>query len=192
MGNPLLSKKAFLYFGGAFILLLGGAIVIMAPYHHTGFIALPGDSANFEIWDKQGFYPRLRVSVMANPEDGNNTVYVTIRISNSSILDEDVILNITMTIADKPAPNALYEKRVWVDLEPGIYLIYIQSIVGAKDIDIALSQASDSRVFVVTGGIMNFIGLAMGGIGYCLKGSVIPTGDEAIIEWGYEEHDQQN
>ncbi|GAH73407.1 unnamed protein product [marine sediment metagenome] len=35
---------------------------------------------------------------------------------------------------------------------------------------------------------MNIAGLLMGATGYCIGGSLIPTGDEAIVEWGWDEH----
>lgn len=186
MGSPWLSKKAFLYFGGAFILLLGGAIVLLAPYHYTGFIALSGDSTAFEIWDRPGYYPELEISVIVNP-DHNGSVYVDIIILNNATLDT-TILNLTLTVLDRPSEGASYERRVLLSIDPGAYSIFIDSIIGAGDVDVSFTQSSDSRTYIVTGGIMNIIGLIMGAMGYCIGGSVIPTGNETIVEWGFDEH----
>ncbi len=186
MGSPWLSKKAFLYFGGAFVLLLGGAIVILAPYHYTGFVALPGDSVSFEIWDRPGYHPELEIAVIVNP-DSNGTVYVNIRVIENVTLETD-ILNMSLTTADRPEESASYEQRQLLNIDPGDYTIYIDSIIGAADIDISLTQISDSRTYIVIGGAMNIIGLFMGAMGYCVGGSVIPSGNETIVEWGFDEH----
>ncbi len=185
MGSPWLSKKAFLYFGGAFILLLGGAIVVMAPYHYTGFIALPGDASAFDMWARPGFYPEMEVSVSVTP-DHNGTVSVNLRIVENVTLETHVV-NMTLTSVDRVPDKSTYEKMTSFPLEAGAYTIYIDSIVGASDVDISFTQVSDSRNFIVAGGIMNIVGLLMGAMGYCVGGSVIPTGNETIVEWGFDE-----
>ncbi len=188
MGNPWLSKKAFFYFGGAFVLLLGGAIVLMAPYHYTGYVALRGDVDAFEIWDSSGYYPQLEVAVTVVPES-NGSVFVDIRIRNNETLVTSFV-NMTMTSDDRlpDADRLTYEKRVIVDLDPGNYTIFFDRIEGAADIDVAFTQLSDSRAYIVTGGIMNIVGLIMGATGYCIGGTLIPSGDETIVEWGWDEH----
>ncbi len=188
MGSPWLSKKAFLYFGGTFVLLLGGVIVLMAPYHYTGYIVLQGDTDAFEIWEGTGYYPQLEVAVTVTPST-NNSVFVDIRFRNNATLVTNTV-NMTLSSADRlPATKILtYEKRVVLDLDAGNYTIHIDRIEGAADIDISFTQISDSRTYIITGGIMNIAGLIMGATGYCIGGSLIPSGDEAIVEWGWDEH----
>ncbi len=188
MGNPLLSKKAFLYFGGTFVLLLGGAIVLMAPYHYTGYVALQGDRDAFEIWEGTGYYSQLEVAITVTPSL-NNSVFVDIRFINNESLVTNTV-NMTLSTADSllDAERVIYEKRVILDLDPGNYTIFIDRIEGASDMDLAFTQISDSRAYIVTGGVMNIAGLLMGATGYCIGGSLIPTGDEAIVEWGWDEH----
>jgi hypothetical protein len=81
-----------------------------------------------------------------------------------------------------------YEQRVTIDLDYGNYTINVDRVDNAANLDISFTQISDSRTFIVTGGLLNIAGLFMGGIGYCVKGSFIPSGDEAIVDWGYEEY----
>ena len=188
MGNLWLSKKAFLYFGGTFVLLLGGAIVLMAPYHYTGYVALQGDIDAFEIWEGTGYYSQLEVAITVTPSL-NNSVFVDIRFRNNATFVMNTV-NMTLSTADSllEVERLTYEKRVILDLDPGNYTIFIDRIEGASDMDIAFTQISDSRTYIVTGGIMNIAGLLMGATGYCIGGSLIPTGDEAIVEWGWDEH----
>ena len=183
-----MSKKAFLYFGGAFVLLLGGAIVLMAPYHYTGYVALQGDIDAFEIWESTGYYPQLEVAITVTPSL-NNSVFVDVRFRNNETLVTNTV-NMTLSTADSllDTDRLTYEKRVILDLDPGNYTIFIDRIEGASDMDIAFTQISDSRTYIVTGGVMNIAGLLMGATGYCIGGSLIPTGDEAIVEWGWDEH----
>ncbi|MHA2426076.1 MAG: hypothetical protein ACXAEF_14895, partial [Candidatus Thorarchaeota archaeon] len=98
MGNPWLSKKAFFYFGGAFVLLLGGAIVLMAPYHYTGYVALQGDIDAFEIWEGTGYYPQLEIAVTDTPIS-NDSVYVDLLITNNDTLIDNTV-NMTLSTAD--------------------------------------------------------------------------------------------
>jgi len=185
MGSPLLSKKAFLYFGGAAILLLGGIIVVMAPYHYTGFIALPGDASTFDIWDRPGFHEELEISVVVNPED-NGSVLVNLRIVANVTLDTTVV-NMSLSQVDRIPDKSTYEKHTTFPLEAGPYTIHVDSIIGASDVDIAFTQISDSRNYIVTGGVMNIVGLFMGAFGYCIGGSMIPSGNETIVDWGFDE-----
>jgi hypothetical protein len=189
MGNPLWSKKAFLYFGGAFVILLGGAIILMAPYHYTGYVALQGDMDAFDIWAGTGYYDQLEISVLVTPQDEYTTVYVDIMIVNNATLEETPI-NMTLGFIDalNGTSYVVYERSVILDLEVGAYTIFYDRIQGASDMDVSLKQISDSRIFIEAGGWMNIIGLIMGALGYFVGGSVIPTGDEAIVQWGYDEH----
>jgi hypothetical protein len=186
MGSPWLSKKAFLYFGGAFILLLGGAIVLMAPYNFTLFVAHRNDAAPFDIYNSTGYYPEMEISVTVGQPANNGTVNVNIRIVNNATLEAKIV-NMTLTLADKQPSGSTYQQRETLALDPGAYTVYIDAIVGATDIDISFTQLSDSRTYIVTGGAMNIVGLLMGATGYCITGSIIPTGNETIVDWGYDE-----
>lgn len=190
MGSPWLSKKAFLYFGGAFILLLGGAIVIMAPYNYTLFVAHRGDADPFQIYNSTGYYPELEVAVTVGQPANNGSVLVNIRIVNNATLEAKIV-NMTLTQADRVGGGSTYQKRETLALNPGAYTIHIDGIFGATDIDISFTQLSDSRTFIVTGGVMNIVGLLMGATGYCIGGSIIPTGNETIVDWGYDEAENQ-
>ena len=95
MRSVWFSKKAFLYFGGAFIIILGGAIVYSAPYHATGYMALTGRQASFSIWDEDRFYPQLEVWVSVRPSDVT-LVNVDITILNNDTLEVQTI-NMTLT-----------------------------------------------------------------------------------------------
>ena len=188
MGNPWLSKKAFLYFGGAFVLLLGGVIVLIAPYHYTGYIVEQGDTDAFEMWTGTGFHSQLEIAVLVRPVT-NNSVQVDITFSSTTSSDVQVV-NMTLSEIDSvPSTDRVaYEKRVTIDLDYGNYTIDIDRIDNASNLDISYTQLSDSRTFIVTGGLMNIAGLVMGALGYCVKGSFIPSGDEAIVDWGYDEY----
>ena len=117
MGSVWLSKKAFLYFGGAFVLLLGGVIVLSAPYHTTGYISMQGDVSAFEIWEEVGYYPQLEISILVHPEFGNNTVEIDIHIQNNDTLAITPV-NMTLTTANilTDVESPTYEGIVIVDL----------------------------------------------------------------------------
>ncbi|MHA1481410.1 MAG: hypothetical protein ACTSQZ_08315 [Candidatus Thorarchaeota archaeon] len=185
MGSIWLSRKAFLYFGGAFILLLGGAIVLSAPYHTTGYISMEGDLSAFEIWEGAGYYSQLEISIIVQPAYQNNTVEIDIHIHNNETL-AITSANITLTMTDilPEVESPTYEKLTIVDLDYGAYTIHTDRISGAADFDLGLTQVSDSRTFVVIGGIMNIVGLIMGATGYLVSGILITSGDEAIVYWG--------
>ena len=191
MGSILRSKKAFLYFGGGFIILLGGAIILLAPYHYIGFVATPPDAEAIGIWDQAGYYPRLEVSVSARPLNVS-IVNIDFRIVNNATLAV-VTLNMTLT-KDNEIPGSnppVFDKRAIVDLEPGDYTVYIDGIEGATYFDLGLTQVSDSRTYIVTGGSLNLIGLAMCIGGYFVSGTLLPTGDETIVGWGYDEEKEE-
>lgn len=187
MRSVWFSKKAFLYFGGVFIIILGGAIVYFAPYHSTGYIAMDGRQVTFSIWNEDRFYPELEVWVSVRPSN-STLVSVDLTILNNETLDVQT-MNITLTAEHQlPGSNPpVFEKTVVINLDPGNYLLTLDRLDGASFVDIGLTQLSDMRTWVVTGGTMNIVGLIMGIIGYVLPGELISTGDERIVEWGYEE-----
>ncbi|MFO7836623.1 MAG: hypothetical protein R6V83_08210 [Candidatus Thorarchaeota archaeon] len=189
MSSRINKLKAFLYFGGAFVILFGGAIVLMAPYHYVGLMAREGHVGTFEIWDRPGYYPEFEVSVSINAENvSSNIMYVDFLITNNAT-SETKIINMTLDeqdrIEDSDPPK--YVDRETIDLEPGNYTILLANIDGPTIIDIGYKQISDSRLFIVTGGSLNIIGLVMCIVGYCVGGNLLGTGEEAIVDWGYEQ-----
>lgn len=190
MRSVWFSKKAFLYFGGAFIIILGGAIVYSAPYHATGYMALTGRQASFSIWDEDRFYPQLEVWVSVRPSDVT-LVNVDITILNNDTLE---VQTINMTLTDEHrilgSNPPVFENTVVISLDPGNYTLTLDRLNGAGLADIGLTQLSDMRNWVVTGGTMNIVGLIMAVIGYFLPGQILPIGDESIIEWGYEKEEE--
>ncbi|TFG14638.1 hypothetical protein EU537_02935 [Candidatus Thorarchaeota archaeon] len=190
MRGSWFNKKALFYFGGAFVLLLGGAIVLLAPYHYTSYISNQGDTSAFDIWEESGYYPQLEITTTVRPET-NGSVIVDISIKNN---DTQLIqfVNITMTLSDKmPGVDPLtYEYREIVDLQTGAYTIRVERIEGASNVELSLKQISDSRLYIVIGGVLNIVGLLMGATGYCIGGSLIPSSDDVIVDWGYETEDE--
>jgi hypothetical protein len=78
-----------------------------------------------------------------------------------------------------------------VNLAFGDYVVYAENITGATYFDLALTQTSNSRLYIVTGGSMNIIGLVMCIMGYCVSGTILPTGNETIIGWGYDKREEE-
>jgi len=183
------NRKAFFYFGGAFIIILGGAIVYSAPYHATGFIAMEGRQASFSIWEEDRFYPQLEVWISARLSN-STIVNVDITIQNNDTFEVNT-LNMTLTVEHQiPTSNPpVYENTVVIDLDSGNYTLRIDRLDGAGFADIGLTQISDMRNWVVTGGTMNIVGLIMGVVGFFLPGKMLPTGAESIVAWGYEEEE---
>jgi len=184
------SKKAFFYFGGALIIILGGAIVYSAPYHATGYIAMAGNRHSFSIWEKDGFYPQLEVWISVRPSN-ITLVNVDITILNNDTFDVHTI-NMTLTAEHQiPGTNPpVYDNTVAIDLDPGNYILTLDRLDGTGWADIGLTQLSDLRSWIVTGGTMNIVGFIMVVIGFFLPGQMLPTGDESIVAWGYEEEDE--
>ncbi len=180
-------KKAFLYFGGAFILLLGGAIVVMAPYNYMGYVAPEGDVYPFKIRDDPGYYPQLEFGLGASP-DNETIIYVDVRIVNNETHNV-IIRNYTLDERYRltGVSNIRYEMKDVISLEYGNYTIYIDRLEGITWIDVSLKQLTNSRTYIIIGGSMNILGLVMGIIGYCMPGTMIETDDEQrIIQWGYD------
>lgn len=189
MGSIWFSKKAFLYFGGAAIILIGGAIVLMSPYHFINFAVIENDHRAFSVWDKQGYYPQLEISVSLRP--GNSTVVeIGIVLQENSTLDTTIV-NMTLDQDNLvQVQDAVFlDGSTIVDIPVGNYTIIMDQIIGAGMIDIGFNQASDSTLFIFIGGSMNIIGLIMGISGYFVAGTLLPTDTDIIVEWGYGEEE---
>ncbi len=182
-------KKSILYFGGAFIIILGGAIIVTSPYHAVGYVAFEGEAFTFEIWEGSGFYPILELKVSSRGENVSFTeVHITI-MDNYTL--ETQTLNISMN-EDNQLPGSnppVFENTTRLNLEYSAYTISIDRTVNVGLLDLGFTQVTDSRIFIVLGGIMNIVGLVMGCSGYCVAGSLIPSGDEAIVRWGFEDEE---
>jgi len=189
MGSVWLSKKAFLYFGGAAIILIGGAIVLAAPYHYINFAVTENEQRTFDIWDIQGYYPQLEVSVSFRP-------------GNSSIIDIDLVLvenstldtyTINMTLDQDnliETPDAVfYEGSIITDIPYGNYTVTMDNLSGIGLIDIGFNQISDSKFFIMLGGSMNILGLIMGISGYFVAGTFLPSDSDIIVDWGYADEE---
>ena len=85
--------------------------------------------------------------------------------------------------------TVIYEYSVNIDLPIGDYTIWFDRVEGAGLIDLGLQQASDARVWIVTGGSMNIIGVVMGIAGYLVPGSFLPSDSDTIVEWGYDDEE---
>ncbi|MFW9807347.1 MAG: hypothetical protein ACFFFK_11520 [Candidatus Thorarchaeota archaeon] len=190
MGSVWLSKKAFLYFGGAAIILIGGAIVVMAPYHYINFSVMQNDRRTYNVWDKDGYYPQVEFSVSMRL--GNTTdVRVGLVMTENSTFDV-YIINITLNEDNVIETNdATYlEGSVLQDIPFGNYTVRVDEVIGATLFDLGLKQSSDSRLFITVGGSMNIIGLVMCIGGYFVPGQFLPTDSDTIVEWGYDEEDE--
>jgi len=191
MGSIWFSKKAFLYFGGAFIILLGGAIVLMAPYHYVNLAVIENDQRTFDIWDSQGYYPQLEISVSVRP--GNQTpIYLDLVFVENTTLDTYAV-NFTLTeehLIETPDAT-FYEASMIVDIAVGNYTLTIDRVFGSTLVDLGIEQVSDSKIYVGVGGSMNILGLVMGISGYFVAGTFLPTDSDTIVEWGYDEEDDR-
>ncbi|MFW9962745.1 MAG: hypothetical protein ACFFCX_04245 [Candidatus Sifarchaeia archaeon] len=190
MGSVWFSKKAFLYFGGAAIILIGGAIVLMAPYHYVNYAVIENDRREFSIWDRDGYYPQLEVSVQLRVLN-STTVHIGIVFIENSTLDV-VIANLTLDQDDliETPDTLLLDGSVIINIPFGNYTATIDEIDGAGLIDLGFNQVSDSRLFITVGGMMNIIGLIMGISGYFVPGTFLPTDTDTIVEWGYDEKEE--
>jgi hypothetical protein len=192
MGSPWRSKKAFLYFGGAFVILLGGAIVLSAPYNYIGYRGGANSQMPFTLLSTVGYYPQLEISLTLHPAN-TTVVLVDFRVASNTSMNV-YTANFTLTPADMvPDSNpAVYVARQTINVPSGNYTVIADRANGTGIMDIGLSQISDSRLFIVTGGAMNIFGLFMGGAGYFVSGTLLPTGDEMIVDWGYEDEEYGN
>jgi hypothetical protein len=189
MGSVWLSKKAFLYFGGTAVILIGAAIVLMAPYHFNNFAVIENEQRTFSILDEDGFYPRLEIAVSLRL--GNSTTVDIGFVLEENSTQDTYNVNITLDESNivESQEEIFLEDNLVVAIPPGNYTITFDKIDGAGRIDIGFEQASDSRLFVFIGGSMNIIGLIMGIAGYFVPGAFLPTDSDTIVEWGYEEEE---
>ncbi|MBY8996335.1 MAG: hypothetical protein KGD60_01295 [Candidatus Thorarchaeota archaeon] len=186
MGSVWFSKKAFLYFGGAAIILIGGAVVLSAPYHYINFAVTESQQRTFDVRDEQGYYPHLEISVSLRPGN-SSTVDIGLVLEENSTLDT-FIINMTLDQDNmvETSDSIFYEGSILVDIPVGNYTVTIDQINGAGLIDLGLNQVSDSKLFIFIGGSMNFIGLIMGISGYFVAGTLLPTDSDTIVEWGFD------
>ncbi|MDH4214097.1 MAG: hypothetical protein OEV85_09270 [Candidatus Thorarchaeota archaeon] len=193
MGSIWFSKKSFLYFGGAAIILIGGLIVVMAPYHYINFSVTQADQRTFEMYNQVNYYPQLEISVSLRP--GNQTdIFIDLSIMDNSTL-ETTPVNLTLTEENQkigPDNIILYEHSLVIDLSAGNYTVTVDRVLGATLIDLGLNQISDSRLFIIIGGSLNIIGIIMIIGGYCVPGTFLPSDSDTIISWGYEEEEPQD
>jgi hypothetical protein len=194
MGNPWRSKKAFLYFGGAFVIMLGGIIILSAPYNIVIYRASVGEELPFTIRDAAGYYPQLEISLDIQASSNTSIVIAidfTVRNNESS---QVLPVNFTLT-SDDVVPDSnppAFVSQQTIDAVPGNYTITLDRVNASAIMDVGFTQMSDSRLFIVVGGSLNILGLIMGGAGWLLTGTFLPTGDETIVDWGYEDKEYQN
>jgi hypothetical protein len=193
MGSIWLSKKSLLYFGGAAIILLGGLIVVLSPYHYINFAVGQNDQRTFEIYNQANYYPQLEISVSLKP--GNQTlILIDLSIQNNLT---SLITPVNFTLDEEtqkvgPDNTIIYEDSIIIDLVAGNYTITIDRVEGTSLIDIGFNQISDSRLFIVIGGSMNIFGIIMIIAGYCVPGSLLPSDSDTIISWGYDDEKTQD
>ncbi len=192
MGSIWLSKKSLLYFGGAAIILLGGAIVLMSPYHYVNYSVSQNDFRNFEIWDQQGYYPQLEISVSTRPGNMSTIELDFVLVENVTL--DTYVANFTLTEDDLvETPDAsFYEASMIIDISPGNYTITLVRVLGATQVDLGLDQMSDSRIFISIGGSMNIFGVVMVIAGYFVAGTFLPTDSDTIVEWGFDKEEKEN
>ncbi len=189
MGSIWFSKKSFLYFGGVAIILIGGLIVISSPYHYINYNISENVQRPWEVYDASGYYPQVEISVSLRP---SNTSFVFLDLV---IMDNDTMETtfLNMTIGPEHqliGPDSIiYEYSEIIDLPIGNYTVYFDRIDGAGSIDFGLNQISDSRIWIVTGGSMNILGIIMGIAGYFVPGTFLPSDTDTIVEWGYDEQE---
>jgi hypothetical protein len=187
MGSVWFSKKAFLYFGGAIIILIGGAIVYMSPYHYINFAVREGDQRTFSVWNKDGYYEQIEVAVSLRP--GNSSVIqIGLVMTENQTLDT-ILINMTLDQDNlvETRDNRYYEGSTIVDVPYGNYTLRVDQLTGVGQFDLGLKQMSDSRLWITVGGSMNIIGLAMGIAGYFVRGTFLPSDSDTIVEWGYDD-----
>jgi hypothetical protein len=190
MGSIWLSKKAFLYFGGAAVILIGGAIILMAPYHYINFAVDENQQRVFNIWERDGYYPQIEISVSTRYVNTSD-VFIDL-LFDENTTQEAFFVNFTMDDNNiVEAQDLMFLKASMVlDIPHGNYTITIYRIEGAGSITLGLEQVSDSRAFILTGGIMNILGLIMGISGYFVPGTFLPTDTDIIVDWGFDDEEK--
>ena len=191
MGSIWFSKKAFLYFGGLAVILIGGFIVIASPYHYINYSVNENIRKPWTMWDAPGYYPQVEISLSLRP--ANETyVYLDLVIFDNST-QETRFVNMTVGPEQKViGPTVIiYEYSEIVDLPVGNYTFYFENIDGVGNVDLGLNQVSDSRFWIVSGGVLNILGIIMGILGYLVPGSFLPSDSDTIVEWGYDQEETQ-
>jgi len=191
MGSIWLSKKAFLYFGGAAIILIGGLIVTLAPYNYFLYSLSENQHRPWTQKDPAGgFYASVEVSVSLRPANESTEVFLDLVIQNNAT-NELTFVNMTLTSENQliGPDTVIYEYSENIDLPIGEYTIWFDRVEGSGLIDLGLQQTSDARFWIVVGGSMNIIGIIMGILGYLVPGSFLPSDSDTIVEWGYDEEE---
>ncbi|TFG30453.1 hypothetical protein EU528_08245 [Candidatus Thorarchaeota archaeon] len=189
MGSIWLSKKSFLYFGGLAVILIGGLIVVASPYHYINYSVGENERRVWTMYDESGYYPQIEISISLRPSN-ETYVYLDFVIEENSTLDTTV-LNMTLGPEHQLSgpETTIYEYSEILDLPIGNYTVHFDKVDGAGNVDLGLNQISDSRIWIVTGGMMNIIGIIMGILGYLVPGSFLPSDTDTIVEWGYDEEE---
>jgi len=191
MGSIWLSKKAFLYFGGAAIILIGGLIVTLSPYNYFLYSLSENQHRPWTQKDPGGgFYPSVEVSVSLRPENDTTLVYLDLVFQNNET-NELTFVNMSLSTENQlVGPNTvIYEYSETIDLPIGDYTIWFDRVEGTGLIDLGLQQVSDARLWIVTGGSMNILGIIMGILGYLVPGTFLPSDSDTIVEWGYDKEE---
>lgn len=191
MGSIWFSKKAFFYFGGLAIILIGGVVVVSSPYHYINYSVTENIHRPWTMYDASGYYPQLEISISVRPAN-QTTVQLDLVITENSTL-ENTFVNMTIGVEYQlQGPDVIiYEYSEIIDLPVGNYTVYLDNVEGVGSVDLGLNQVSDSRLWIVSGGIMNIAGIIMGILGYLVPGSFLPSDSDTIIEWGYEEEEKK-
>jgi len=189
MGSVWFSKKAFFYFGGLAVILIGGIIVISSPYHYINYSVSENVSRPWEVYDGAGYYPQVEISISLRPSNVTYVYLDLVMLNNET--SEYRFLNLTLGPENQlqGPDNVIYEYSETVDLQTGNYTVYFDRVIGTWNIDLGLKQISDSRLWIVTGGSLNIIGVVMGLVGYLVPGSFLPSDSDTIIDWGYDEQE---
>jgi len=191
MGSIWFSKKSFFYFGGLAVILLGGLVVIASPYHYINYSVGENQSRPWMIYDAPGYYPQLEISVSLRPS--NNTYIHLDLVIFENETSETKFVNMTLGPENQViGPEVtIYEYSEVIALMPGNYTVYFQNSDGVGGIDLGLNQISDSRIWIVSGGMMNILGIIMGIAGYLVPGSFLPSDSDTIVEWGYDQEETE-
>jgi len=191
MGSIWFSKKSFFYFGGLAVILIGGMIVVISPYHYINYSVSENQTRPWTIYDAPGYYPQLQISISVRPANATIVQLDLVILENST--SDTRFVNMTLGPENQVVgPDfILYEYSEIIDLPVGNYTVYFDNVEGIGGIDLGLNQISDSRIWIVSGGIMNILGIIMGIAGYFVPGSFLPSDSDTIIEWGYDQEEPE-
>jgi len=191
MGSIWFSKKSFFYFGGLAVILIGGMIVIASPYHYINYSVSENQARPWTMYDAPGYYPQLEISISVRPANATIVQLDLVILENST--SGNRFVNMTLGPENQVVgPDfILYEYDEIIDLPAGNYTVYFDNVEGIGGIDLGLNQISDSRTWIVSGGILNILGIIMGIAGYLVPGSFLPSDSDTIIEWGYDQEESE-